>query len=80
MSRYSAKQKSLASLLLVLVLILGICCFTTQNSSVDLLVPAFVFLFVLLVDPRHAAPAWRECAAPTLEPYTPAAPNRAPPA
>ena len=45
MNYYSARQRSLVSLLLVLVLLLGICCFTTHNSSLDLFLPAFVLLF-----------------------------------
>jgi hypothetical protein len=80
--RYSsARQKTLVSLLLVLILILGICCFTTDNSSVELLIPTFAFLFVLLADPRPSTPGWQQYAVPPLVgPYIPSAPDRAPPA
>lgn len=79
MSYYGSKRKTVVALLLLLILILGICCFTTNNSSVELLVPTLAFLFVLLVDPRPST-EWQQCAAPPLEPYIPAAPDRAPPA
>jgi len=80
MSDYGSKRKTVVALLLLLILILGICCFTTTNSSVELLVPSLAFLFVLLVDPRPSTPGWQQCAAPSVKPYIPAAPDRAPPA
>jgi hypothetical protein len=80
MSLCPAKRKSLVLLLLVLILILGICCLTAYNSSLDMLAPVIVMLFVLLAVCRRSRPTWAECEIPPLGPYLPAARGRAPPA
>lgn len=79
MSHCTARRKSLALLLLVLILVVGICCLTACNSSVDVLAPVLVMLFVLLPVSYNSRPAWTDCAIPALGPYLPAAPDRAPP-
>jgi hypothetical protein len=79
MSYYSAKQRSVASLLLVLILLLGVCCFTTHTSPIDFIVPVAALVLVLLLDEGRRSAAWREAHRPAREPYLPAAPDRAPP-
>jgi uncharacterized membrane protein YoaK (UPF0700 family) len=85
MSQKEAQRKKLVTLLLVLLLVLGVICLatinlTTNNSAVDLFVPALLFLFVLLLELCPSIEEWQKCVAPQLKPYNPAAPNRAPPA
>ena len=80
MSHYRARRKSFILLLLVLILILGVCCLTTYDSSVDLLVPVFLMLSAPLIACARLKQAPDRCASSAPGPYFPAAPDRAPPA
>ena len=80
MSDCTAKRKSIGLLLLVLFLIVGICCLTTYNSPVDLLAPVLVTLLVLISSRANSRTEWPNHAISALDPYLPAAPDRAPPA
>jgi hypothetical protein len=77
---HGAKRKTLLTLLLILLLVFGVICLTTNNSPLDLFVPALAFLFALLLDLRPSITGWQEYLAPRLKPYIPPAPSRAPPA
>jgi hypothetical protein len=77
--RRRANLKWLVPLLLVLILILAVCCFTTHSHPLDLFVPILVIAFILLPDTRPSFTTRREQFGPALKVYLPTAPDRAPP-